>query len=298
MTARGLLVSGLGLGFLLGGCGGGDRGGGASTSGSGGTAVTGAGGGAGTEVSGAGGDSAGGSAGATDAGDTITTGGDAGAASDGAAGTGGGVLGCAAARLCDSFEGAAPGAAGSDWKTEIQGATVEVVADKAHTGTHSVHVKVPATTTIWGYIAETKTFPAMNNDFWGRVFIWSEVGTQTAHVVNVAADGAKVGGGGNDEVRVSGTQGNKLVTNLQSTDKSYGSSVMLPQGKWSCYEWHLQPNDLKLYLDGAEVKGTEATWASPTVNKLRIGFQRWEAGPVGDMWIDDVAVNDTQIGCQ
>lgn len=209
---------------------------------------------------------------------------------------------CASFALCDDFEAAAPAAQGSNWlidQDKIGTTIVEVTTSKAHSGTHSIHVHVVeamADSAVYGYITETKTFPAANNTFWGRMWVWSETGSQPSHVVNVEADGTYTGGK-TEGVRVMNTMGDKIASNLETTDVSQVSATVLPQGKWSCYEWQIQASELHLYLDSAEITKAAATWMEPTVSKLRIGFQRWSKGPAADTWIDDVAVNATRIGC-
>jgi hypothetical protein len=207
---------------------------------------------------------------------------------------------CVAA-LCDDFEASAPGDMSSSWLIDKDklGTIVEVTTSKAHGGTHSVHVHVAdvaASSAVYGYITETKTFPADQNTFWGRMWLWSEAGSQPSHVVNVEADGTYTGGK-TEGVRVLNTMGNKLASNLESTDASQVSSTVLPQSKWNCFEWQVTATELHVYLDGMEITKAAATWPEPNVSKLRIGFQRWANGPAADTWIDDVAVNPTRIGC-
>jgi hypothetical protein len=210
--------------------------------------------------------------------------------------------GCSASlALCDDFESSAPGAQGSSWtidKDKLM-TVVEVSTAKAHSGTHSVHVQVAAATgssAVYGYIDETKTFPAMNNAFWGRMWVWSEAGSQPSHVVLIEADGQYTGGK-TEGVRIMNTMGNNLASNLESSDASNVSSTVLPQGKWSCFEWQVQSSALHLYMDGMEITKAGATWPEPNVSKLRVGFQRWAQGPAADTWIDDVAVDEARIGC-
>ncbi len=74
------------------------------------------------------------------------------------------------------------------------------------------------------------------------------------------------------------------------------SNVSPTMGKWQCYEWHITPNALDDYLDGTKLPISQ-TWAEPTISLLRMGFERFSAGSAGELWLDDVAINDTQIGC-
>jgi hypothetical protein len=38
-------------------------------------------------------------------------------------------------------------------------------------------------------------------------------------------------------------------------------------------------------------------WTEATLTLLRIGFERFDTGTGGDIYIDDVAVSSAQIGC-
>jgi hypothetical protein len=75
-----------------------------------------------------------------------------------------------------------------------------------------------------------------------------------------------------------------------------GSNVVPPAGKWGCYEWHITPNTLDVYLDGTMLPISES-WAEPTISLLRLGFERFAAGAAGEVWLDDIAVGSDRIGC-
>jgi hypothetical protein len=244
----------------------------AGSGGSGGTGMGGAGGGAGLGTD----------AGALDAGTAD--------AKDGSAG------GCAY-KLCDSFESAALGATGSPWMLNVdkKGTIVETVADKGHTGTHSVHVKVSDMAGVFGYITETQSLAATGMSFWGRVYLWSDIPTPTGHEVHIAVDG-KTAAAASEQDRILNVINGHLATNRRSDDMGKVSNVAPPMGKWACYEWHITPTDLHVYLEGTELP-VAVTWVEPTLSLLRIGFERFTLGSAGEMWIDDVALDGSQIGC-
>jgi hypothetical protein len=223
-------------------------------------------------------------------------GGVGGIAAGGAAG--GGSDNCNGAALCDSFERAM---LGPDWVVDKTGAAtvVELVTNKGHTGTNSVHVTFD-TASMAGYIDETKTFPAMDNAFWGRIWIWAANGVQTSHSTYIEA---RVGVGDRTGVRVLNTLSNNLASNLESSDASKGSNIANPVGKWVCYEWQITgiggTGNVHVYMDGAELTTLAATgWMIPKLAKLRVGYQRFgTGGPAGEVWLDDVGVGSQRIGC-
>lgn len=264
--------------------------GGTTSTGSGGT--TGAGGTGvvtGTGGSGAGG-SAGGSTGGSGAAGTTGGGGHSNGGATGAAGGAGGAADCASFTLCDDFEGAAPGAATSPWKTTTQGTgyKVEVVSTMVHSGTHAVHVTGPSATGT-AAITTTKGFPA--TDFWGRV--WMRVTSPaTGHQCFIELNSAS------DQVRALNEMGSgELATNLKSSDKINGHTK-LPQDTWFCFEWHQSPTALHVYTNGTESTDAAATWSIPSITSMQIGLQRFQAGTgTADLYYDDVALNPTRIGC-
>jgi hypothetical protein len=199
--------------------------------------------------------------------------------------------------LCETFSGAAPDAGTSPWTLDVDklGTVVETVANKGRTDSSSLHVKVNAMGGIHGYITETETLPKTGASFWGRVFIWYMVDVPNVHIVNVAVDG-KMANGMSEQVRIVNVIGSHVATNRRSDDMGKGSNVGPDMGKWGCYEWHITPNSLDVYLDGTMLPISE-TWAEPTISLLRIGFERFTAGAAGDLWFDDIAINDKQIGC-
>lgn len=199
--------------------------------------------------------------------------------------------------LCETFSGTAPGATGSPWLIDVDklGTVIETVTNKGHTDSTSLHVKTSAMSGVRGYITETETLAKTGASFWGRVYIWYMLDVAGVHIVNVAVDG-KTAANASEQVRIVNVIGSHIATNRRSDDMGKGSNVGPDMGKWGCYEWHITPNSLDVYLDGVMLPISE-TWAEPTISLLRVGFERFAAGAAGDLWLDDIAINDKQIGC-
>jgi hypothetical protein len=230
-----------------------------------------------------------------------------GAGSAGGAGTGGGVdsgagdgssadgsASCATAgfQLCDDFEGTPPGP-GSDWTIIKNAYTVETVTDQAHSGTHSVHVKATGGGG-YGYIEETKTFPA--TDFWLRAYL-RLVAPSGGHEVFAGADTNMMEPQG-DQIRyLNNLGGGKISTNRRAGDAGKTSSMSIPMGSWFCYEVHQTPTEVHIYLEGKEVTDALTMYVEPTFVSIVLGFERFGGGSAGDIWIDDVAINSAQVGC-
>jgi hypothetical protein len=170
------------------------------------------------------------------------------------------------------------------------GYTVEVVSTPVHGGTHAVHMSAP-TGTGGGYLTATKGFPAM--DFWGRAWVRvksAPMGHQCLIALNSASD----------QVRVLNEMGSgEVATNLRSSDKlNDASATKVPQDTWFCYEWHLSPTALHVYINSTEVTASAATWSIASINSLVVGIQRFQTGAgTADFYYDDVAVNTTRVTC-
>lgn len=205
----------------------------------------------------------------------------------------GGSGSCAGYTLCDDFEGAAPGDAASAWTFIKKGAyTIQVDTAQAHSGTHSIHATATAAAG-YAYIQETKTFPA--TDFWVRAYL--RLQALGGHEVYVGADTALDEGTG-DQVRyLNNLGGAKIATNRRAGDRSVTSATAIPQGSWDCYEWHQAPDGVHVFFNGKAI--TDADWlgAQPTFVALVFGIERFGGGMAGDVWIDDVAINSAQVGC-
>jgi hypothetical protein len=116
--------------------------------------------------------------------------------------------------------------------------------------------------------------------------------------------------------------GSQLMANYETPD-SYGGTgpksdcwqhankVVIPEGKWSCAEWQFDgPNNtMRLWLDGAAIDtltvvgagsgcGTAtAVWTAPTFDRFDLGWESYQQDTARTIWIDDVVVSKTRIGC-
>lgn len=298
------------------------------STGSGGSPVT-TGSGGSSDGDGSGGVSGTGGAAKGSGGAGATTTPDAGAdrpASGGTTGSGGGNSGstsgpitaggdskCAGsmAKLCDGFEEADIGATGSAWTAATGGGTtVAVDTSKPYRGSKSVHITFKAAANAQGFITETKTFSAsgtaaMNNSLWGRMFVWYQLDAgQTApagHFVFIRAEG------GGSQLHIAGGHGAMLGAEIRTTTDLYkyaAPAVPVPPAPaaWHCWEWHTEAdNTLQFFIDGKVLSGMAVTaadkWPFPNFGKLYLGWLDFSAGPTGQMWIDEVALASTQVGC-
>ncbi|HEY3668269.1 MAG TPA: hypothetical protein VGL19_19835, partial [Polyangiaceae bacterium] len=160
----------------------------------------------------------------------------------------------------------------------------------------SQHFKV-GTTSVRGYVTETKSLALTGTSYWGRVWVWDEImPTGSEHIVDIAIDGKS--GTADEQVRIFNVINGNFAINRRSDDKGGVSNVKPMLGKWQCYEWHITPSSLDIYVDGAMLMNVSQTWANPVVSLFRMGFERFTNGNAGELWMDDLAMNDAQIGCK
>ena len=288
-----------------------DGGGGAGGSGAGGAPVgsagtSGASGGAGG-VAGVGG-AAGGSQGAS--------GGRGGTGAGGVAGLGGGtaVDPCAARaglRFCDDFEAVVAGGPPSAprWSAIAGGGAVVVDATApAHSGTRSVRVSpVDAGFQTFLVFHDASVLPTATGKFFLRFYLRLAQPMTTGHNTFVVADLFAQPGGGN-ALRL-GEQVAMLMMTVGGDAHGYLSNqnyyndgklgVVFTPGAWTCVELSLDPaaTTIDVWVDGHEVPDMHPVDIQQDhYDDLRFGLEKY-AGPVSDIWYDDVAIGSERIGC-
>jgi hypothetical protein len=303
------------------------------------------GGGAGTAGSAtAGGDTTGGAAAGGAAAGSAGTSGSAGAS--GMAGTAGASTGGAGARdlstdktlflgasrcaqanvqLCEDFESGTLDTA--TW-TAIGGSKPVIDGLQKARGSMALHLTI--TGNGQSAIRETKTFPAPNNTYYGRVFAYfaslpnTAGGLSYAHWTMIAASGTGVGG----EIRVSGQLqgGNNLwgvgtdstasgsgTGDWTNSDKDpNGKPLAVPTGQWLCIEWLHKgdTNETRFWWDGVEhpslytkpstPHGGNAgvQYLLPQFKQVWLGWQEYQATTEKfELWLDEIAIDKDRIGC-
>ena len=118
--------------------------------------------------------------------------------------------------------------------------------------------------------------------------------------------------------------GSQFMANYETPDSYSGtgpstdcwkhaSKVVIPAGKWSCAEWQFDgPNNtMHFWLDGAAVDSLTVTgtgegcggqsasyvWTAPTFDRFDLGWESYQQDTARTIWIDDVVVSKTKIGC-
>jgi hypothetical protein len=246
----------------------------------------------------------------------------------------GGFLGdprCAIASVavCDDFETAAVGGPPDSalWRVITSYADPQmnsansVVVDAVHAARGRQALHVHTTTTDPVYI-QSRSLPVASNTFWGRVLAWFDVdpGARTkGHWAAFVGVGRKSDAGQDTEVRIGGQFGILTINYFgndanqisSSKDGDYSDGVKLPIRSWTCFEFQYKgdTHELRFFIQGKEIEQLHVTdWGqfgrtpipswSPNYDRLRIGYQSFNADTPVDVWYDAVALDANRIGCE
>jgi len=239
---------------------------------------------------------------------------------------------CLDVLFCDDFEDDAPGQAPlAPWVASTNGATVAVDTTRAFSGANSVHVfSDTAAAYRRGYFAlqGQPVFPAASTAMYGRIMVWLESVPITppnmplVHWTMIQGEGLARQGDHNALYRYGGQQqaGAGFMANYETTDPTntdcyQHSQTRIPVGTWTCLEWHFvqATNEMQLWLNGTEVTDVhivdrgagclgndlQGVWeAPPQFQSIYLGWERYQTPTNdGNLWIDDVAISTTRIGC-
>jgi len=278
---------------------------------------------AGANVSGAsaGGTSNAGAAGAgnlsgASAGGTVPGGGSAGSTSGGSLGSAGsagaGSSDYCASRLglslCETFEAQPAGAAQAKppWAPAVNGDGEVLIDDQvAHSGSHSLKIHGSGFTTF--LVLNGAPFPPTSGPLHVRMYVRLAEAMTGGHNTFLVADTRAAPGAGNTfrlgemnamlMYTVSGDTHGALANENFYNDHLPGAA--LQPLTWSCLEVALdqQKPEVQVALDGKAIPDLHHTdWALDAYDTLRFGFEKY-AGPVSDVWYDDIAVGTAPLGC-
>jgi hypothetical protein len=226
-------------------------------------------------------------------------------------------------QLCEDFES---GTLDSTTWTTLGGKPVVDELQKAR-GMKALHL------TISGggqsAIRESKTFPATNNSYYGRAFVYfgslpTPSGLSYSHWTMIAATGTQVGG----EIRVGGQMQGGVNLWGVGTDSSgsangtgdwtnsdkdpNGKPMAVPTGQWLCIEWLHKgdTNETRFWWDGVEHPSlytkpstphggnSGVQYILPQFKQVWLGWQEYQAtSEKFELWLDEIAIDKDRIGC-
>ncbi len=240
-------------------------------------------------------------------------GGGSGAGLAGAAGRTGSASDFCGARpgltFCETFEEHPVGLAQSTgpWSPAINGdGAVSIDETVAHSGKRSLKVHGSGFSSFLVWSGEL--LPVTSGRLHARFYVRLAEAMTGGHNSFLVADLKAAPGAGNafrlGEMNgmlmytVSGDTHGALANENYYTDHLPGAA--LQAGEWGCLEVALdhEKPEVQVWLDGAEIADLHHTdWPLDAYDTLRFGFEKY-AGPVSDVWYDDIALGRERLGCQ
>lgn len=229
------------------------------------------------------------------------------------------------------------GEPGGAWSVRVNDAALTMDTERAFSGTKSVKVSAAGESGRVAYLVlgGAPVFPVAGNHYFGRMRVWLDSApTDSVNWNFIEGEGVIAGNpeyraqlryGGQHPITDGGTfLGSQLKANYETPDSDGGTGpgsdcwkhadkVVMPVGAWACVEWEFDgPNDtMRLWLDGVAVESAtvagrgdgcmnasdDSPWTAPTFQELHLGWQAFQADAERTLWIDDVALNTTRVGC-
>lgn len=222
--------------------------------------------------------------------------------------------------FCEDFDALATGPAKSTrWTNDVANGALTIDETKSRSG-KSVKVHTDGNGRALMRLAG---LAPPGNSLYGRMYAWVTAfpsAPNYAHFTLVEAAGT----GNGTLVRPIGGQfimerGNKKMWGVGSDGGPTGdwtrwkeTAVAEPQ-KWVCLEWQLDATDnaVRVFIDGiakpemtVSTKNHDGTqtqdFVFPKFDRMTFGWWLYQAGstpPQFDMWLDDIALSTTRIGC-
>jgi hypothetical protein len=185
-------------------------------------------------------------------------------------------------------------------------------------------------------LAGAPVFPAPGNVFYGRMMFFLDAApTTSVHWTLIDAGGLVPGqsyhalyryGGQLPVMQGTTFVGSQLMANYETPDSyaptsngppsdcwHHANGTVVPVGKWTCVEWRFDGanNEMRMWLDGAPLPDMTVTghgdgcvnqpalypWTAPAFDHLDVGWESYQADQARTVWIDDVVISTTQVGC-
>jgi hypothetical protein len=228
-------------------------------------------------------------------------------------------------QLCEDFES---GTLDTTTWTTLGNVKPVIDGGQKARGSKALHITIPGSG--MSAIRESKTFPALNNTYYGRAFVYfaslpkSVTGYTYSHWTMIAATGTQVAG----EIRVGGqmfggqnywgvgtdnhTDPNGTGDWTNSDKDPDGKPVGVPTGQWMCIEWMHKgdTNETRFWWDGVEHpslytkpstphQGNSAQpFILPQFKDVWLGWIDYQPTmQTFELWLDEIAIDKDRIGC-
>jgi hypothetical protein len=217
----------------------------------------------------------------------------------GTGGDGGTACAGSTAPLCEDFESGSIDATIWSMNT-MSGGQLSVDGQHAHRGSFALHSHTDFIANESLVVAQItvmqKLFPMLQGGFYTRVFVYLSSPAPAASDALLYA--ARPSGNGDTLGLGPGSDG----VELWDIDENKGefSSTSMPLGTWVCFEWSLNGDSSRAWINGNEVSDIDYTGsAKGSYQSLSFGTDLFEPSNQAptDLWIDDIIVDTSQIGC-
>ncbi|MDX2054841.1 MAG: hypothetical protein SFV15_20730 [Polyangiaceae bacterium] len=211
-------------------------------------------------------------------------------------GTDGGSIACSAI-LCEDFESGTLDP--TVWTQHSNNGSVALQSSKVAHGQHAAHFHMDPGK-AHAYISESKTYPALDREAYGRMYFRLEPAGPPSHTVFVS-------GGimdGTAHLELGNYDGGWQLT-FWSPNKGEDIGVgtaKYPVNQWSCIEWHFndRPGEIEVWVDGVSRGSKTRTENDWTDGFKEIAFGLYLFSSVDhatDLYLDDIVLNNQRVGC-
>ncbi len=243
-------------------------------------------------------------------------GGAAGASGGGQGGTGN--VACPVGATCFDFEADQAGQEpGAPWSASPNAGAIAVDTEHAKSGSKAVHVTADHGGSSAFFSMGAPFFPPAGNEYYGRMQLWIDSLPQNGlHYTLLQSDG-DVPNENFSAFYTVGGEGETLISNydtIGAQSDCWATGKDLPLKAWLCLEWHFKgaTNEIEVWVNGTSDEGahvvgtgdgcigheTNDIWQSPTYERLSVGYESYgNDNAAHELWIDDVAVSKTRVGC-
>jgi hypothetical protein len=209
--------------------------------------------------------------------------------------------------LCEDFEN---GLDTTKWpSSDNVNATVGIDGTQHHRGAYALHAHMPAlsSASAVGVQGDINHLAPMPSPVFIRAFVMFSSALPPSVESFVVAQSTQAPYPGL-QIEIWQQNGNYAVTDwAQSPVLNLSTGPQAAAATWNCIEWELQPpasgtatSTMDLWVDSGEVSGlhlTNVTLSNVGQLTFGLGFYQVTTLPACDMWIDDIYVDTSRVGC-
>jgi hypothetical protein len=210
-----------------------------------------------------------------------------------------GPPGCAQAGglLCEDFESGAIDT--TTWTVGQSLGAVTVDNVHVHRGSFALHSHLdpigPGPINASAQISEDRTFPALQDGFYARWFMYVPAPASWPNVTFAQQHRMTTG-----MLLTLQAEHFQFYEYATMPDHIITSATLVPTDRWLCVEWATVAGASHTWLDGVELKDTAFTaTATAPIYRLTMGthINTGNNVPAVDIWYDDILVDSAPIGC-